>query len=515
MSTAVSLAQLIYGGGRGAYAQGAPESTKGKPLYDGNIDTFDSTSASKIRKQTHYLNVNNTDIPTMVASATAKTIGISVNTQVESTSEKFNKEAELLIEEHNQLGVGELTNKFHFNASLRAISNFDLLDGGIMLRHHYNVEWNIPYKYEIVAVDMIDTSKQSRYKDGKPRTVAGLVFNKWNQITHIYIYDDENKRTSSKVPYENITYYSEVWVSIGQQVAISKLASILPTLDKVDQYGKAELEAAIEEAKAGAYLRSTAYNEIMKLAFERLNDTNGTFDEKVLEIKPILQQLAKIGVGHYGLSPIPADDEVVFNNSKRDGIYKDMNDNSEMKMSSAIGMSAVGVYSKADKVNYSAIKYVSETDNLSASIRFDNISNLLINEKNKRLIQVGIQIGRIKERTAYWKNPESFHKFRYLRRIKIDIEPAKTALANKTNLELGLKTKAQIIESAEGIKYETFIIKKNQQILFEFEQDIKLEEAKQKLLAKSTVTIEQIDKEVVEENSTALLDIYTSELGDE
>jgi len=511
-STSFSMAHLVYGGGYRTYAEGAKKSTLGKPLYDGNIDKIDGTSASKTRRELHWLNVNTTDIPTMVASATSKTIGISINTQVESSSKKFNQQAEELIEEHNKVGVGELTNKFHFNGAMRAISNFDLLDGGIMIRHHYNTEWAIPYKYELVGVDMIDTSKHTRYEKDKPSTVAGLVFNKWNQITHVWIYDTDDKRTSKKVPYDNLTYYSEVWVSIGQQVAISKLSSLLPTLDQISQYGKAELDSAIEEAKAGAYLRSTAYNEIMKLAMDRLNEANGTsFEGKVLEIKEVLADLAKIGVGNYGLSPIPSDDEVVFNTSKRDGIYKDLNDNSEMKMSSSIGMSSLGVYSKADKVNYSAMKYVSETDGLSASIRFDNISNLIIDEIRSRLVQVGIQIGRITERVAYWKNPSKFNKFRYLRRQKIDIEPAKTALANKTNIELGIKTEAQIIEETEGVKYETFIKKKNEQELFKFEEDLKLTEQKKKLAEKYDIIVEAEVVKPKEDTGDALMSLYLKE----
>jgi hypothetical protein len=502
-STALTLASLIYGGG---YVEGAPVSTKGKPLYDGNIDKIDSSSSAKVRRQTHWLNVNTTDIPTMVSSATAKTIGISVNTQVESPSNSFNQQAEELIEEHNKIKVGELTNKFHFNAALRAISNFDLLDGGIIVRHHYNTEWAIPYKYELVGVDMIDTSKHTRYEKDKPSTVAGLVFNKWNQITHVWIYDTDDKRSSKKVPYDNLTYYSEVWASIGQQVAISKLASMLPTLDRADQYGKAELDAAIEEAKAGAYVRSTAYNEIMKIAFDKVSKLND-FDKQVIEIKTILRDLAKIGVGNYGLSPIPSDDEVVFNATKRDGIYKDLNDNSEMKMSSSIGFSSLGVYSKADKVNYSAMKYVSETDNLSASIRFDNISNAIIDEIRTRIIQVGIQIGRITDRVAYWKNPAKFNKFRYLRRIKIDIEPAKTALANKTNIELKIKTKAQIIEETEGVKYETYVKKANEQELFEFTERVKLEQKKKEILEKAGITLEAEVTEPKKDTTDALVEM--------
>lgn len=448
----IRMSDLIFGAG---YLDGAPVTTDGKKTFDGNSDRLGGVAPANVRKQNRWLNANTTDIPTMVSSATARTIGVSVTTQVDSPFPAFNAEAEALIEEHNRLGVGELTGKHHFNSALRTISDFDLLDGGVIIRHHYNPAWTIPYKYELVGVDMIDVSKHGSRK-GEPKTSAGLVFNEWNQITHLWLYDSEDKRRSSKVPIDDITYYSEVWLSIGQQAAVSKLASILPTLDRIDQYTKAELNAAIESAKAGAYLRSTAYDEIMKIAIEEINKLS-TIDGKVVEIKHVLQDLAKIGVGNYGLSPIPHSDEVIFNTEKRAGVYSDLNDNSEMKMASAIGMSSLGVYSKADKVNYSAMKYVSETDGLSTSIRFDNISNKVINVINTRLIQVGVQTGRISDRARYWKTPHTFNRFRYLRRNRIDVEPSKTAAANEKNIALGLKTKGQIVEETEGIKYEDHV----------------------------------------------------------
>lgn len=460
MTTQFSLPTL-YGLG---YADGAPTTLLGKPLYDGNIDRISSDFPKEIRQQTHWLNVNTTDIPAFIRSTTSKTIGISVNTQVESPVPLFNQQAESFIEEHNLIGVGELTGKHHSNSALRAISDFDLLDGGIIIRHHYNSAWEIPYKYELVGVGMIDTSKNDLYKQAGSYTTAGVVLNKWNQPTHIWLYTGEERIRSEKVSLKNITYYSEVWVSVGQQAAISRLASLLPTLDGVDQYTQAELDAAIEAAKAGHFIKSTAFDEIMQIAYKKLSEATD-FNYQAAEFKTILQDLAKIGVGQYGLSPIPASDEIQFNTATRDGVFSDLTSNTEMKMSAALGMSDIGVYSKASEANYSSIKYVSETDRLSTSIRFDNISNKILMEIHTRLVQVGVQIGRITDRAAYWKNPRKFNKFRYLRRVKIDIEPVKTSLANEKNIQLGLKTEAQVIEETEGVKYETFLKKK-------FEQEI-------------------------------------------
>ena len=469
----------MWVGGAG-YANGAEKSTLNQPLYSGDVDKIDTNFPTKIRKQNKWLNVNGTDIPTVIASYTARTIGISVSTQVESKSETFNQQAEDTIDYHNKIGVGELTNKHHFNSAMRAVSDFDLLDGGIMVCHHCSLKnyklgkWKYPYRYELVSVDMIDYNIHDVVNNKDEITVAGIVLNKWNQQTHLWIYADHNKTTSKKVPIDSITYYSDVWTSVGQQVAISRLSSMLSTLDKIYQYSNAELASAIEEAKAGAYIKSTAFNEIMQIAIEKIK-VSGTPKEKVSEIQEILKGLAGIGIGTTGLTPIPSGDDVIFNNSKRDSVFNDLNNNSEMKMASSVGMSGLGIYRKADKANYSALKYVAETDQLSANIRWDNISNKIVNEINTRIIRIGVQIGQIAERVKYFAKPELFNKFRYLRRNKIDIEPGKTAVANEKNLKNGLTTEAEIIEETKGIKYEKFLEKKFAQNKLALSYQLKLE----------------------------------------
>jgi capsid protein len=479
----------------GDYATGAKETTRSAPLMGGNVDLIDPYIGEKIRQQTKYLNVNGTDIPAMVAEATARTIGVTMTVQVESKDPVFNETAEQLIEEFIQIGVGELTGKHHFNSSARGISSFDLLDGGVMIRHHYLASWSIPYKYELVSVDMIDSSKNANVDQNGNRTVAGLVLNKWNQLTHLYIYSDERRVSSTLVSTKNITYYSEVWTSLAQQIAVSKLASILPTLDRLDQYTKAELQAAIDSAKAGAYLKSTLFAEIINIISDEMR-MGITVEEKVAKASPYIKDLAqKSTLKGSGLTPIPAGDDVLFPNQKREGIYDTLTESSQHSMASSVGMSALGVYSRADKVNYSAMKYINETGQLNADIRFDNIANKILNEILTRLIRVGVQTKKIKvDPTVYWKNEKLFTKFRYLRQIKIDVEPAKTAQANKLNLELGLTNPKRIVEQAYGMKYEDFIDETiDAEIYAEKRREEKFKQAG--LKTKSQERIEQKNKE--------------------
>lgn len=492
----LTLNNLIYGGG--SYAEGAKTITAGKPKADGNIDIKHPAFARKTREQINWLNVNEPDIQSIISSLTSKTMGVSINIQVESPSEEFNKQAEELIEEHcgyelingEDRAVGELSGKHHFNSFARQLSDFTGLNGGIIVRHHYSNAWAIPYKYELVGVDMIDISKTTtmlldRSKGRQETTINGIVRNKYGAITHLWLYTNEDKTQSKPIPYQDLTYYSEVWINIDQQTAVSKLTSILSRLDMSTQYGIAELEAAIEEAKAGHYIESQAYAELMKIVGEEISKANLGSGKIRIEaardlVTPILREMSNLGIKAKGLTPIAQGDKVSFNTAKRDSAYKDMNQNSEMKIAASQGMSDIGIYSKAADANYSSIKYTLETDQRTADIRFDEIKNKVFYGIFSRLIQVGIQIGRITNRAAYWKNPNRFHKFRYLRQNKIDTEPAKNALANKTNIELGLKTKGQIIEEQSGQKYETYLKKQHEQKLLELNYEVQLEVARQK-----------------------------------
>jgi capsid protein len=496
----LTLNNLIYGGG--SYADGAKVSTAGKPRLDGSIDQKDAIFPRKMREQINWLLVNEPDISAIVSSLTSKTMGINLNVQVESKVESFNAEAEELIEDFfgfefvagKEKAVCDLGGKLHFSSMTRTMSDFAALNGGFLVRHHYNPIWRIPYKVELVGVDMIDVSKG--YLESKG-TLNGLVRDEFGEITHIWLYTDPKKTVSKRVSTSDITYYSEVWVSIDQQTAVSKLTSILSRLDMASQYGIAELESAIEEAKAGHYIESSAYSELMKIVGEEISKaTMGTSGAGRIQaakdlVTPILRDMGNLGLKAKGLTPVATGDKPIFNTTKRNGIYNDMNANSEMKISASQGMSDIGVYSKAADANYSSIKYTLETDQRTADIRFNDISNRVIFGILARLIQVGIQIGRISDRSAYWKMPNSFLKFRYLRQNKIDTEPAKNAAANKTNIELGVKTKGQIVEERTGTKYEAFLAKKHEQDLMEIEFEVKLLAARQKAFEKEGIILPQ------------------------
>ncbi len=490
----INMENLIYGGGY--YAEGAKTITAGKPHVDGNLDYRDSQFPRKIRSQIGWLNVNEPDVSAIVSSLTSKTMGVNLSAQVESSNSGFNSQAESFLEDfcgYEFIGGAsratcDLNGRLHFSSLARTMSDFAALHGGFLVKHHYNLAWRIPYRIELISVDMIDINKNVYLivPTDLPRTLNGLVRDSFGEITGVWLYTDHTKAKSELVSYSKLTYYSEVWVSIDQHTAVSRLTSILSRLDMATQYGIAELEAAVEEAKAGHYVESSAYSELMKIVGEEIAKVQGaTPAERINKAKdmvtPILIQMSNLGIKARGLTPLPQGDKPVFNTTKRNTIYNDMNNNSEMKIASSQGLSDIGVYSKAASANYSSIKYTLETDQRTCDIRFNDISMRVLFGIVARAVEVGIQLGRITDRASYWKNPNDFLKFRWLRQNKIDTEPGKTAVANKTNVQLGIKAKGQIVEESTGIKYENFLAKKYEQDLLELQYEAKLAEARKNL----------------------------------
>lgn len=458
------------------FAQGAKTTTVDAPHIDGNIDLHSSSFAKKTRTELKYLNVNNTAVPAVVATATLLTIGSSLSTQVETEDSKFDEEAEKIIEYHEKKDIGELTNTYNGDSAKMSMSDFDMLNGGFLIVHHYNMNsgWKFPYRYEIISVDRIDSSKNTYFYEKNLRTTNGMVFNRWNQIKALWLYTNDSKTSSVKVSMKNITYYSEVWISLGQRLAVSKIISMMPTLDRIEQYSKAELLGAIESAKAGGYLHTTAFEEIMTLVKEQIDtiqgkDSNETFKKRKDLYTEILRDLKNIGVTQNGLTPVPLNDTITPNNKDNSSIYDNMNENSERAMASSLGYSQIGMFKRLDKANYTSAKLALEFDAKMGETRFNKMKDVFI-DINKRIITTAIQIGWLKKPKDFFKDIDRKLNFSFIRKTAINIEPSKTAAANEKNLKNKIDTRRRIIESTYGIKYETYL--KNMKKDEDIEQEI-------------------------------------------
>lgn len=429
--------------------QGAPESTNNMPMYDGSIETY-SNIAKQSRKQLNFHNTNGTDVPSMLNAIEAGVIGSGINIQSRLSDPILNEQFEKLLKEHSRKGAFHTREMFSRNEAFRQIIRFKHLSGGVIIRHHYSNSWAIPYKLDILGVDMIDTSKTDR-KNLK----NGIQRNKYGAITHLWLYTDEGKRTSLPYSMKNMTYHMTSWMSLDQYTAVSRLVTILPTLDGMLQYASAEVKAAIERAKAGVYWSTELYGVILDAINAEYRDARADLATKVEEARKLLEGLAKRGVSAHGATPIPKDDTIHKVDSKTDSVYDVLTNHSQKAMASSVGGSSVSVYKDIEKGNYSSIKAAISFDEEFYKIEFNRLEEDVIDEYLRRLFAIGVQIGRIKLTTRrYFSDPEQYHSWDILRQSKRIIDEAKYATAVDTQLRSGTTT-LEYVYGENGKDYVT------------------------------------------------------------
>lgn len=443
---------------------------------DQDIERIDISFIEKTRKAIRWIAANNTDINSIINAKVGGTIGLSVNIQSRiQDMPELNTEIEDLIQQWSEAEHCEVTGRWHFDGLLRAMVEFTEKDGGFLIRHHYNPSWELKYRVEIIEVGMIDTSKHNE----KTNLLNGIQRDNYGRVSGIYLYENQERLNSKIVSSDELIYYSPVWVSISQYTALSKLSAILPTIDKLDEYSDAELQAATERAKAGAYWKTSLYDDLMKV-LKDIKDSS----VKELKLNEVMEKIKGQGIKPSGLSPIPLGDEIVTQGSQSDTIYDSLTSNAQLKMASSAGTSSQIAYQDSSKSNYSAIKAVMALTEINWGIEFDNLRAKVIHPIMKKVITTGHAYGRLSI-DDFYANRRKYFKLEYMRVATIDIEPLKTANANRTNIENGIMSQREIAKkrgrNIEDVQREII------------EDEINLEKMRRKMYKQAGIEIQEQD----------------------
>lgn len=418
------------------------EIVRQEPITDDDIERIDVTFARKTREAVRWLAANGTDVGAIVNADISGIIGSSVNIQSRIEGEdEINSQIESYIDEWSL--DCEVSGRWHLNSALRSIVEFTTKDGGFLLRHHYNNKWNNKYKFELIEVGMIDISKD----EAKNNLLNGLQKDEYGRITGIWLYDNQDRQTSTLVSYDNLIFYSPVWISLSQYTAVSKLASVLPAIDKMERYTDAELQKVIEDAKAGRYWKTSMYDDLLKIV-------KSTKDEDVRrsQLSTLMKTISDKGIKPSGLTPIPLGDDVVKTENLSASIYPNINKSSKQNIASSQGLSAQVVYQDSSDSNYSSIKAMMAFANIQWNIKFDDLYKQIIYPILRKVVMMGVDDGSITI-PDFYSNTRKYLKFEVMRVTEIDIEPAKTAQADKVKLENGTISKREICRR-RGRNYE-------------------------------------------------------------
>lgn len=452
---------------------------KNEPVTDEDIERIDISFARKTREVIRWMGANNTDIASIINADKAGIIGSSVNIQSRLVGQReLNEQIERHIKRWSKKRNCEVTGRWHFNSLLRSLVEFTDKDGGFLLRHHNNTSWEIPYRVELIEVGMIDIDKDDEVNG----ILNGLQKDSYGRVTHIWVYKDQHRRESHPISTQDIEYFSPVWITISQYTAVTKLASVLPTIDKLDQYSDAELQAAIARAKAGLYWKTSLYDDIMTIVRNTKDETT-----RKTQLKTLMKLIGDQGVKPDGLTPIPLGDDVVKTDMPSGSIYPNLVKTNRQGISAAAGQSAQITYQDASDSNYSSIKAMMAFASIEWATRFDDLKNEVIDIVIEKVVAAGVMTNKI-QIPDFFQDPEKYLKLEYVRVSEIDIEPLKTANADKIKLENGTTSKREIA-SRRGRNYEDVL---NEQLEDELlEQTLR----KEKGLDLTPSVVEPEDKE--------------------
>lgn len=433
--------------------QGSPESTYGKNMHDGALESHgDFTRRS--RKEINYHNLNGTDITSIVRTNVSGVVGAKINIQSRNKKDKINEDFEALLKMHGDKENFEVTGRWHRDEAWRMIVAFATLQGGIIIRHHYNSTWAIPYRMELVGIDMIDNSKNNRIENVQ----NGLKKDSYGRVVGIYLYDSYDKRTSSIHTMENMDYVVFTWVSLSQYTAVSRLTTILQTIDSTSQYTESEVRAAMERAKNGVYWHTQLYDTILEALNEEFRTADADGRTKLDEARSLIERLAQQGVGLSGATATPKDDTITQIDNKTDTVFETISNQSQKKMASAMGGSQVSTYRDIEKGNYASIKAAISFDEEECKIVFNNLENYVINQYLRRLFIVGVEKGFISLSIGkFFKTEVSMYKYfkwDILRTSQRVINEKDYATATKTNLETRVTTRGEEIARRGGDQFE-------------------------------------------------------------
>jgi len=427
--------------------------------HDGSVENK-GDFARDARKAVNYRLANGAYVPGMAIAHVSGVVGEGVTIQARFKDDELNDAFENFIRIHSRRENFDLKGRFKLNEALRQMEWFKLLHGGVIAKFHYSDLWEIPLRVELIGIDMIDTSK----KDNKTRN--GIQRDRYGRITHIWIYEDDDKKKSRRVNARNLFYYMQPWLSLSQYTAVSRLASILPTLSQYDEYLGAELDSAINKAKAGVYWSTNLYSVILERLDELKKDESTEYAAK--EAAEIIADMAKRGIGATGATPIPSGDTITKPNSNNDSVFDVLSDKSIKAMTSAVGQSITTATRDVQQGNYASLKMDAVLSSKINKMHFDQLKEF-IDTYLERLLEIGVRTGRlpIAPTDFYQDKYQYYGKWEIMRRIDDAVDEVKQAQAREINLNSGSTTISRIY-SEQGLDYEEEIRKQT-------ELDIKIE----------------------------------------
>jgi len=388
---------------------------------DDSIGYGDETQAKMSRDEIKKSRTTDLDYNAFITDFVKGVAGANIVFQSNIKGEKtFNDEIESWWEFCDKKGNCDTSRNYHMNGFIRQMATQWISDGGFIVRTHYNEQWDSYLRFELISVDRIDTTKG----------VRGLEFDAWGGYTKVYIKDFNNKTNAISI--DELIVFIPSWIDVYQRGAVSKLSALKAALDRIEQYVDAEVKQATNRARNGVFWFSSIFSTLidsMREAHAKDADEGAGFRKFLTSARKKIQASAYKGDG---ITPMPHGDEVKFDHQTPSSTFKELTSFSKGLMAASIGKASSLVYFDIGDANYSSLKAALQSSEITSSIDFDDLFNMVLQGMKELQIEAGVAMGEL-DLPNYNQQKRKYHKVTARRTNKIDIEPVKTATANEKN----------------------------------------------------------------------------------
>ena len=365
-------------------------------------------------------------------------VGLGFNIRSKTTDKDFNQKFNYIIKNWSRKTSKkgnrsncELTGRYFFQEAQRQmVDEYAVKRGGFIVAHHYSKAFKYGYKFELISLDRIDTTKHNE----QTKEYNGIKHNSQGEILGIWIF--KGNGISEFVKYDKLTLVVNKYADIHQYSAISPLNRVIEALEYIDNYKAKEMEGAGKRAETPLIIKTPRFVEIFKAY---IGENKGKITKMSNELKDFfdLRRLDKKNKTNK-FEYIAGDEELVETGKGVFTIYNDMWQNEAKGASAAIGLSAYSTVGIMPSSYNQALRAAQDEEANFAIYAQEIVEGCLREMIEHHLLTACILYGHLKVPA---EKLEEYQEIEFIRTEKGHIDPIKTAKAYTEDLTVN-KTKS-------------------------------------------------------------------------
>jgi len=407
--------------------------------------------------------------------------GVKYKVKGKKKKVNFDKKFEKIIKQWSKRGNCELTGRYFFQEAQRMMVSEYVTVGGFIVRHHSNNNFKFGYKFELISLSLIDTSKHNVSR----RIFNGFQLNQKGEVIGVWIFTDYTKHTSVLISSKKLTISINKLFDINQYSGVSPLVSVFEAMEYIDNYKATQMKGANKRANNPILIHSPITDILMMKSAKEYAEEKRKKGE-IVSNEPSYEMINRVWqMQRLDNKKIDSDfaylrhDETVTETGKAvENIYDFMYRNESRSASAGVGLSASSTVGEMPS-SYNATLKAGMDEEAEYKIVAQEIASVLEHIVEYHLLNAVVAKNIISP-SDYWVKPDKYRNLVFLRIERGHIDPVKTAKALTEDIYINKTKTMQRALGEKGIDYEDYLKEKKEWEEKTLKMEIEIEEKRLK-----------------------------------